>query len=173
MSCDQKPTLHRRDCTANPAKNSSQAARLVGVGFRLWLSGFRSSDVSYWENAWQLYSSVLGPHPASAAINELSGWVRAVATSANREIEVLPDTCPGFCRDECLAVAMIAACQHKTCPAMRACAFALVENSCVEDVVTRSECFASTMLGVNQVLSPDYIVNTAALDLEPPTEYVQ
>ena len=158
---------------SDDARQSSQSARLVGVGFRLWLSGYRSSDVSHWENAWQMYTAVLGPKPASTVISELSRWVRAVNTSATREIEVLPDTCPGFCRDECLAVAMIAACQHKTCPAMRACTFALVENSCLEDVVTQSECFASTLLAVDQVLSPNYIVNAAALSSQQSTGYVQ
>ena len=166
MSHRHRAVVEHRTSEAEPHRNN-QTARLVGIGFRLWLSGFRTSDVSYWENAWQLYSSILGQRPASTAVHELSRWVRAVDSSATRDIQVLPATCPGFCRDECLAVAMIAACQHKTCPAMRACAFALVENSCLEDVVTQSECFATMLLGVNQKLSPNHIVNAAALDIEP------
>ncbi len=151
----------------------SPTARLVGVGFRLWLSGCKTGDVSCWEKAWQLYVSLLGPRSAQAAVSELSMWVRAVASSAARDIEVNPDTCPGFCKDECLAIAMIAACQHKTCPAMRACAFALIENSGVEPVVDQSESFAMTLVAVDQVLSPNYIVNAAALSNPPATGYVQ
>jgi len=151
----------------------SPAARLVGVGFRLWMSGCKTGDVSCWENAWQLYVSLLGPRPAQTAVTELSSWVRTVASSANREIETNPDTCPGFCKDECLAIAMIAACQHKTCPAMRACAFALIENSGVEPVVDQSERFAMTLVAVDHVLSPNYIVNAAALSETPEQGYVQ
>ena len=86
---------------------------------------------------------------------------------------MLPETCVGFCRDECLAVAMIAASQHKTCPALRACAFALVEHSGVDEVVEQSERFALTLSAVGQVLSPNFIVNAAALDLAPASGYFQ
>lgn len=151
----------------------SPTARLVGVGFRLWLSGCKTGDVTCWENAWRLYVSLLGPRTAQTAVTELSSWVRTVASAANREIEINPTTCPGFCKDECLAIAMIAACQHKTCPAMRACAFALIENSGIEPVVDQSERFAMTLVAVDQVLSPNYIVNAAALSDPPTTGYVQ
>ena len=157
-------------CTGSPY---STPARLVGVGFRLWLSGCRTGDVSCWENARLLYASQLSAPCADVVISELSSWVETVAQSAARKIEVLPDTCPGLCRDECLAVAMIAACQHKTCPAMRACAFALIENSNVEQVVDQSERFAMTLVAVDQVLSPNHIVNTAALAAQPASGYLQ
>jgi len=68
---------------------------------------------------------------------------------------------------------MIAACQHKTCPAMRACAFALIENSCVEEVVTQSESFASTLIGVNQMLPANFIVSAPVLSQQPPSGYAQ
>lgn len=164
---DPFPGRASQDTTISPA------ARLVGVGFRLWLSGCKTGDVTCWENAWQLYVSQLGPRMAQTAVAELSSWVRTVASSANREIEVNPSTCPGFCKDECLAIAMIAACQHKTCPAMRACAFALIENSGVEPVVDQSERFAMTLMAVDRMLPADYIVNAAALSAPPELGYVQ
>ena len=34
--------------------------RLVGLGFRYWLTGFRSGDISCWEKAWCAYSNALG-----------------------------------------------------------------------------------------------------------------
>jgi hypothetical protein len=57
---------------------------------------------------------------------------------------------------------MIAACQHNTCPAMRACAFALIESSLIDEVVHHAESFAVTMRGLDRVLSPGLIVNAAA-----------
>jgi len=161
--------------SGHPSVNTqiSPTARLVGIGFRLWLTGCKTGDVSCWENAWQLYVNLLGPNTAQTAVTELSSWVRTVASAANREIETNPAACPGFCKDECLALAMIAACQHKTCPAMRACAFALIENSGVEPVVDQSERFAMTLVAVDHVLSPNYIVNAAALSDPPELGYVQ
>lgn len=152
-----------------PTLGGCQSARLIGVGFRLWLKGKHSGNVEHWENAWRIYAHTLGSQAAKAAVQDLSRWVNAVSNASAREIEVAPDTCPGFCRDECLAVAMIAACQHKTCPAMRACAFALVENSHIDHVVDQSEHFAMTMMAVDQVLSPNFIVNAAALSVQPDT----
>lgn len=158
--------------TGNEAKFSS-SARLVGVGFRLWLSGCKTGDLSCWQTAWDLYESIIGPKNTELAVSELSAWVKTVASSAARDIELNPATCPGFCKDECLAIAMIAACQHKTCPAMRACAFALIESSGIEPVVDQSERFAMTLVAVDQVLSPNYIVNATAFPDPVASEYVQ
>ncbi len=40
---------------------------------------------------------------------------------------------------------MIAACQHHACPAMRACAFALLGCSMIDEVVEGAESFARTL----------------------------
>ena len=138
------------------------AERLIGLGFRYWVAGYKSGDIDRWEDAWRIYSSALGPNAARTAVSELSAWVRAVSAAARREIEVCNGDCTGFCRDECLALSMIAACQHNTCPAMRACAFALIESSLIDEVVHHAESFAVTMRGLDQVLSPGLIVNAAA-----------
>lgn len=143
------------------------AERLIGLGFRHWVAGYKSGDIDRWEEAWRIYSSALGPNAARTAVTELSAWVRAVSAAARREIEVCAGDCAGFCRDECLAVSMIAACQHNTCPAMRACAFALIESSLIDEVVHHAESFAVTMRGLDQVLPPGLIVNAAAYASAP------
>ncbi len=160
-------------CAHAFTKQSIQPVKLVGLGFRYWLSGFKTGDVTMWERAWHLYADTLGAHRARTVTCELSNWVKSVSAASRREIEVLGCECQGFGRDECLAVSMIAACQHKTCPAIRACAFALIESSLIEDVVTQSESFALTLRGVDQVLSPNAIVSVPVMDLEPASRYVQ
>ena len=153
-------------CASRPCiiSDTTGAERLVGLGFRYWVSGYQSGDIGCWEQAWRIYSDVLGAPQARVAVSELSAWVRAVSAAARRDIEVDADGYGSrFCRDECLAVSMIAACQHNTCPAMRACAFALIESSLIDEVVHHAETFAITMRGLNQVLSPALIVNAAAL----------
>jgi len=42
-----------------------------------------------------------------------------------------------------MAIAMVAASQHGACPALRACAFALLENSAIDDVVEGAECLGA------------------------------
>ncbi|MBX9864920.1 MAG: hypothetical protein K2Y42_19435 [Hyphomicrobium sp.] len=161
----RRSNLHIHPAVAADAQALSgapDAERLIGLGFRHWVAGYKSGDIDRWEEAWRLYSHALGPNAARTAVSELSAWVRAVSAAARREITVSATDCAAFCRDECLAVSMIAACQHNTCPAMRACAFALIESSLIDEVVHHAETFALTMRGLDQVLPPGLIVNAAA-----------
>ena len=130
--------------------------RLVGLGFRYWLTGFRTGDISCWERAWCAYSTALGSAAARSAVTDLSCWVRAISRHTQRQLETAAVDCDRFCRDECIAIEMISACQHNACPAMRACAFALLGCSMIDEVVEGAENFAATMRGINQVLPPSF-----------------
>jgi hypothetical protein len=142
---------------------------LVGVGFRCWLAGYVTGDIACWEHAWTTYANVLGPADAKRALGDLSCWVRSIKGRAQRRIETYPPGCRGFCRDECVAISMIASCQHRACPALRACAFALLGCPLIDDVVEGAECFAATLSSVSQVLSPASICSVAHL-APPPSE---
>ncbi|MBO0765777.1 MAG: hypothetical protein J2P50_14500 [Hyphomicrobiaceae bacterium] len=141
--------------------------RLVGFGFRLWLNGFRTGDISSWEQAWSAYAGTIGAAAARTAVGQLSCWVRAIDCYAQRELVTAPNGCERFCHDERVAVAMIAACQHHVCPAMRACAFALLGCSMIEEVVEVAEDFAQAMREAQQVLAPAS-AQAASLLLMPP-----
>ena len=45
--------------------------RLVGLGFRYWLAGYRTGDITCWERAWCAYSSAMGTDAAKTAIGDL------------------------------------------------------------------------------------------------------
>lgn len=136
---------------------------LVGLGFRGWISGYQTGDIGSWERVWRIYTDALGAKGARLAVSELSAWARSVMAASRRPLRVgASETCP-FRRDECLAISMIAACQHDTCPAMRACAFALIDNSLVDEVLHCTESYATMMRCMDQVVSPGWIVNANAL----------
>jgi hypothetical protein len=143
--------------------------RLVGLGFRYWLTGFRTGDISCWERAWCAYSNALGPAAAKSAVTDLSCWVRAISQHAQRSLKTFTPDADCFCRDECVAIAMIAACQHNACPAMRACAFSLLGCSLIEEVVEGAESFAATMRAADQLLQPSFAHNTSLLMMPPAT----
>jgi hypothetical protein len=136
--------------------------RLVGLGFRLWLVGLKTGDIRYWEQTWCAYTAAMGATAAKSAVRDLSCWVRAIRQRSQRDLETAAAGCDGFCRDECVAIAMIAACQHEACPAMRACAFALLGCSMIDEVVSVAESFAHTLQVADRVLSPA-VANTSAL----------
>lgn len=156
-----------------PLATVSDAERLVGLGFRYWLTGFRTGDISCWERAWSAYSSSLGTSCAKGAITDLSCWVRAISRHARRDLETAAVDCDSFCRDECVAIAMIAACQHNACPAMRACAFSLLGCAMIDEVVQGAEVFAATMRGAEQVLRPSYAPAATMSALPTPTPALQ
>jgi hypothetical protein len=62
---------------------------------------------------------------------------------------------------------MISACQHNACPAMRACAFALLGCSMIDEVVEGAETFAATMRGADQILPPTFGLGSSLLALPP------
>jgi hypothetical protein len=159
-------------CPLRYAPCLPEPERLVALGFRWWMRGRAEGDIACWERAWSLYSGMLGVTGARMAVSTLSTWVGALGTCARREIEVFPTDCPGFCRDECIAVSMIAACQHGTCPALRACAFALIEQPAIDRVIGHAQAFADTMTGLEQVLSPGSIV-TAPVDAKAASPLLQ
>ena len=144
-----------RPCLAGPE-------RLVGIGFRCWLAGYQTSDIACWEQAWDAFARELGATRAKAAVTELSCWVRTVSRATQRMITVYPNPCATFCRDECLAVSMIAAHQHGAHLDARASAFALLETSMIDDVVETASVFASVLTGIDVVLSSHAIAGLAS-----------
>ena len=162
------PAHARRPIASAPAFAGPE--RLVGQGFRYWLHGCRTGDISSWERAWCTYSSAMGAAAAKTAVGDLSCWVRAISSHTRRPLVTARSDCAAFCRDECVAVSMIAACQHNACPAMRACAYALIGCSMIDEVVEVAECFAATMRGADQVLSPAFAHACAALSLPAATD---
>jgi hypothetical protein len=128
--------------------------RLVGVGFRCWIAGYQTGDIACWELAWDVYASELGPTAARAAMRDLSCWVRRIKDLAGREIVTFPAGCRAFCRDECVAVAMVAASQHGVCPALRACTYALLGCADIDGVVRETDALAATLAALDRRLSP-------------------
>lgn len=152
-----------RDGAIPAAALLSAPERLVGVGFRCWLAGFQRGDIGCWEVAWDAFSGAVGPQAAKPLMTDLACWVRAVQDSAERRIEVNPAQCRQFCRDECLAISIIAACQHSACPAFRACAVALLGSNEIDAAMEGAEEFALRLKEADQVLSPGTVFMGAGL----------
>jgi hypothetical protein len=152
-----------RDNATSAAAMLSAPERLVGVGFRCWLAGYQTSDIGCWEVAWHEFSRAVGSRAAKPLMTELACWVRAVQDSAERRIEVYPAQCRQFCRDECLAISMVAACQHCACPAFRACAVALLGSDEIDEAMEGAEEFALRLKEADQLLSPGMVFMGAGL----------
>lgn len=146
-----------------PAAARVDAERLAGHCFRRAMIGLEHGDPAGMVFVWQLLASAAGGERADGLAAGVGRFARAVSQSAARRIEVLPAGCPGLCRDECLAVSIIAACQHDQCPALKACVFALIASSHVEPVVAAARPLAEGLAAARLALSPSAICNAAVI----------
>ncbi len=149
-------------CALRFAPCMPEPERIVALGFRYWMLGLNGGDIGAWERAWSLYSGMFGAVGAKQAVGCLSRWVSVLGSATSRDIEVFPECCRSFCRDECLAVSLIAACQHDTRTAARACAYALVEASNVDKVVSNARGFAESLLSLDHRLARGSILSAPA-----------
>lgn len=142
-----------------PTEHHDPVADILGFGFRGWLTGLRDCDISAWQAVWSRYAGVMGTVQARAALTELECWTRCVHRSSCRRIELECLTCPNLSRDERLAVSVVAAAQHGTCPAMRACAFSLMETSDIDPMIERAVRVADVLIATDHVLAPWTVAN--------------
>lgn len=146
------PLAQSLECPLRFAPCLPEPERIVGIGFRYWLLGLTTGEIQYWERAWSVYSGVFGVAGGRESLLQLSAFVRAVCEAAGRDITVLPASCRSFCRDECMAIALVAACQHDRHDA-RTCALALTASDGVESVVRHADALARTLLSLDHRLS--------------------
>lgn len=115
------------------------------------------------EFARQEFANAAGTERADALVDGLIEFAKAARCSAGRRIETLPAGCPGFCRDECLAISIVAASQHGSCPALRACVFALLASNSLDETVEAARAFACDLAKAGQILSPHSVCNATAM----------
>ena len=162
MSC--KVCGNRNNCANFHAQEHLQENdRLIGIGLRSWLSGADTGDISCWQKGWERYAEALGAERAKTVFMELGCLARLIQSNSGRKIEFESFDCPDFCRDECLAVAMIAASQHDQCPALESCARALSGKSGMTAIMTGATQLARTLQNADILLGRDLVDLTDAL----------
>lgn len=90
--------------------------RLVVTGLRCCIAGYNFGDIDCWETAWRSYSMELGTDDARRLMGELQYWVRVMRAEGSRPLSVFPHGCGHVCRDECMALSLIAALQDNDRP---------------------------------------------------------
>lgn len=119
---------------------------LVGLGFRFWMAGYQTNDFEFWKKTWDHFNRTIGASAARSTVFELASWAQTVQSSALRDIEVCLTEQEQFGQDERMAITMVAAGQHNACPAMQACASALIGATEVENVIEASTDFGQKLL---------------------------
>jgi hypothetical protein len=155
--------LDRIDPQIGPGRPDFRVAQMVGRSFRCGMLARREASGLSWSYAWQELAGVAGPASADDLVTALGHFVESVDRAAIRRIEVLPKGCPGLCRDECLAVSIVAAAQYGACPALKACVYALIQCGNVDGCIAAAGNFSTALQEAGQSLPPDVVCNALAL----------
>ncbi|MFM7083965.1 MAG: hypothetical protein ACKOW3_03020 [Hyphomicrobium sp.] len=140
--------------TENSSAEADDAVLIVGYSIRCGVLASYLQQEAYWSYAWQKLAK-LGKNceKTDNLLSKLSLFVDNVLASSTRNLDILPNGCPGLCRDECLAVSIIVASQLGPCPALKACAFALLENYHMEPCLTAAVSFGAALKETGASLS--------------------
>lgn len=169
------PLAKAPQATSDEAANQSQSlpdkleplhlrapARLVGEGFRCWVKGIETSDPCYYDMCCQRYIQALGPVSGIVLTTRLGQWVEAIDQQRRRAIRVYEPDALGFSRDEVVAISMVAASQHGNCPALRACLYAMTENSDIGLSQVATDDFAEGLISAGQILGENQMADPLA-----------
>lgn len=147
------PFDRSRDCGAG-AYLDRMPERLVLEGYRHWTAGYQTSSVVPWELAWRLYDGLLGTEEAKHALAELAHFVRVMVQCASCPLRSFPSGARHLCREECLALGLVAGVQHSDDLTVGRCLNALTCPRRCEAIALAAGSFAITLKSMNQLLLP-------------------
>lgn len=128
--------------------------RLVVEGLRRWMQGCERGSVTCWEMAANLFTEEFGPIEGHRMLGELVQWVDALRAGMDRPASLSPYECPRLCRDECVALAMIAASQHGDMESLNTAVDALVQPDARADTIRAARAFGNALAETGQMLIP-------------------
>lgn len=133
------------------------AERLVVVGFRCWMAGYEYGSIECWEVAWNEYAGDLGAARARRAFGDLQYWIRATRDASQRTIACFPHCCRCVCRDECMALSVIAALQMGDARLARTAAHHLTgarQTHEIDAMLEAGAAFAAALIEADRRLLP-------------------
>jgi hypothetical protein len=128
--------------------------RLVLEGYRRWLAGFESGSVTPWEMTQTLYEELLGAAEGRRVVAELAHFVRTLRRCAACPLKSFPFNAHHVCRDECLALGLIAALQHDDQEAARTCLSAMACPALSASVAEAAASYADALAASRHYLLP-------------------
>ncbi|MGH6925166.1 MAG: hypothetical protein ACRED5_15645 [Propylenella sp.] len=151
--------LSRPVASANPIGRSAPLfdrlpERLVLEGFRRWIAGYASGDLTHWEEAWNLYAASLGPRAARGVVDGLARFVRSVRDWSVCPIACFPGGCRHICRQECFALAMVSASQNQDLDCLAAAMRHLLDPEGHEEAMLPALAYAEAMKERDLLLMP-------------------
>ena len=128
--------------------------RLVLEGFRRWMAGYASGDLGHWEEVWRLHAHSLGTSDARRLVDRLARFVRTVRDWSICPIACFPGGCRHICRQECFALAIVAASQNQDLDSLAAAMRHLLDPEGHEEAMLPALAYAEAMRDSDLMLMP-------------------
>ena len=95
-----------------PAEDDARGFPLVVLAYRSSWRNCRGAHAKYRAGVWEVFEAAAPPGEAEALFGHVFAFARALLAVAERPLEWRQTYCAHLCRDEWLAVSMIAAAQR-------------------------------------------------------------
>jgi len=146
--------MRHESCASTTGYLERRPERLVVEGYRRWMAGYETGSIEPWELAWSYYMTELGDADGRRAVSDLSSFVRALRGCAGCPLRIFPYGAKGLCREECLAVGLVAACQHNDATLRGCCITALGGCPRSNEISDAAGRYAATLMELGQALLP-------------------
>ncbi len=130
------------------------AENLFFAQFRAWMAGYCSRDIFAWDFAWDALRRFVCEESAKALYSEFHLFARTLNARPGRAIEWRPDVCRCLCRDEYLALRLVAASQCGDVASEFSAASELLGTDQVHALLMASRSLAQALKVRRFVLSP-------------------
>lgn len=131
-----------------------QPERLVIEGYRHWMAGYETGSIEPWAIAWRYYMHELGDADGRRAVSDLSAFVLTLRGCAGCPLRIFPSGARRLCREECLAVGLVAACQHGDADLRGCCIAGLSGCARSSEIGEAAGRYAATLMELGQALLP-------------------
>lgn len=165
-----KTQTSRLPCGRDRCLLENLPERLVLEGFRHWLAGYETGSIDPWELGWNLFARELGPRNGRDLFSAVSSWARECHAYAQHPLQTFPFNCSRICRDECLALASIAAHQHGDEKVADFCLTRMIQHDGVQYARRSASDLADTLTAHGFRLMPVPFPVIASIALDTPTQ---
>lgn len=144
---------HRR-CGSVCRYLDRRAERLVVEAFRRWKMGGESGSCGNFDRTAEFFIDELGPAEGRRLFLAFLRWLGTIDGFREGPALASPVECPRLCRDECMALAMVAAAQAADREGVEAATGRLVEPEGLAPAVAAAEHFAAALASGGHHLLP-------------------
>ena len=127
---------------------------LVVEGFRQWMAGCASGNSCHWDNVCDLYAARLGAQGTRPLVHRLAHFAQAVRDWSLSPVSCFPLGCQRIGRQECLALAMVAAAQKPDGECLAAAMRHLIDPDGHEETILPALAYAEAMRDSDLMLIP-------------------